>query len=193
MSRSGVCQMETVRQILPYNDRLESRALTAIRVVVFHCTELPTLEMAREVALKEIYPSGTGNSGHFYVDRDGTVYQYVDLERAAHHVRNLNRDSVGIEVVNTGRFPDWHHWQNQRFTEPYTEAQYLACEDLLGELHSRLPQLDRIERHSDLDLGMVQAKDRPDRPDRLVRRKLDPGPLFDWDRMQAFWERLRAT
>lgn len=182
--------MEIRRQILPYNDRLERRELAAIRVAVFHCTELPTLDSAREVALGEIYPSGTGNSGHFYVDRDGTVYQYVEPERVAHHVRNRNHDSVGIEVINTGRFPDWHHWQNQRFSEPYTETQYRACEQLLRELRSRLSRLDRIERHSDLDLGMVPAADRPDR---LVRRKLDPGPLFDWDRMQAFWEQLKKT
>lgn len=181
--------MEIRRQILPYNDRLERRSPEQVRVVVFHCTELPTLALARQVALREIYPSGTGNSGHFYVDRQGCVCQYVELDRVAHHVRNLNLDSVGIEVVNTGRFPDWHHWRNQRFSEPYTEAQYVACQRLLQELDAMLPALERIERHSDLDLGMVQATDREDR---LVRRKLDPGSLFDWERMQAFWESTRA-
>ena len=90
---------------LPYAERLEARALDAIELVVIHCTELPDLATAREYGERVLYADGgTGNSGHFYIDRDGSVHAWVPVERVAHHVRGHNPRSVGIELVNRGRF-----------------------------------------------------------------------------------------
>ena len=94
--------------LLPYAHRLVSRPTDSIDLVVIHCTELPDLATAREYGQYIHYPdSGTGNSGHFYIERNGNVEQWVPLDRVAHHVRNYNERSIGIELVNTGRFPDW--------------------------------------------------------------------------------------
>ncbi|MEO6518812.1 MAG: N-acetylmuramoyl-L-alanine amidase, partial [Pseudoxanthomonas sp.] len=75
---------------LPYERLLEERARSQIDLVVIHCTELPDLAAARAMNEQVLYASGTGNSGHFYIDRDGSVHQFVDVERVAHHVRGYN-------------------------------------------------------------------------------------------------------
>lgn len=83
---------------LPYVDLLAARPLAAVGRVVLHCTELPDLAMARVWGERVVHPSGTGNSGHYYVDRDGAIECWVPPERTAHHVRGHNADSIGIEA-----------------------------------------------------------------------------------------------
>jgi len=163
---------------LPYEDRLEARPLDQIDLVVIHCTELPDLAMARDYGERVLHASGTGNCGHYYVDRDGSVHVYVRPERIAHHVRGHNRRSVGIELVNTGRYPHWLSTGSQSMHEPYTDAQMASLDALLADLQHELPSLRFIAGHEDLDTACEPASDDPDV---LVRRKMDPGPLFPWD------------
>jgi N-acetylmuramoyl-L-alanine amidase len=172
-----------VRQLLPYNDRLDRRDLSTIDLVVVHCTELPTLAEARVYGERILYAgTGTGNSGHYYIDRDGAVYQYVDDDRVAHHVVGHNPRSIGIELVNRGRYPHWLHAEHQEMTEDYPPAQVAALIDLIADLRRRLPGLAAIARHSDLDQAWIPAADEPARQ---VRRKVDPGPRLPWDRVAA--------
>ncbi|WP_313929698.1 N-acetylmuramoyl-L-alanine amidase [Pseudoxanthomonas sp.] len=163
---------------LPYEDKLEVRPLDRIDLVVIHCTELPDLATAREYGERILHASGTGNSGHYYVDRDGSVHVYVRPERVAHHVRGYNPRSVGIELVNTGRYPNWLATGSQTMDEPYTAAQIASLCALLMDLQRELPGLRFIAGHEDLDTACEPASDDPDV---LVRRKMDPGPLFPWD------------
>ena len=163
---------------LPYEDKLEARPLDRIDLVVIHCTELPDLAMAREYGERILHASGTGNSGHYYVDRDGSVHVYVRPERVAHHVRGYNPRSVGIELVNTGRYPNWLATGSQTMQEPYTAAQIASLGALLADLQRELPALRFIAGHEDLDTACEPASDDPDV---LVRRKMDPGPLFPWN------------
>lgn len=167
---------------LAYVENLDSRRIEAIELVVIHCTELPDLAEARVAGERVLYPSGTGNSGHFYIDRDGQVHVWVPVERVAHHVRGHNARSVGIELVNRGRYPDWLASGSQQMDEPYTAAQIAALRVLLQELHARLPNLREIAGHEDLDTEQVPASDDPSR---LVFRKRDPGPLFPWSEVLA--------
>ena len=164
---------------LPYEARLERRAHAQVDLVVIHCTELPDLAMARQYGERVLYPeSGTGNSGHFYVDRDGSVHRYVDPGRIAHHTRGYNPRAIGIELVNTGRYPDWLDSRRQAMSEPYPEAQIRALLGLLRSLEARFACLRHIAGHEDLDTTHVAASDDPSQ---LVPRKRDPGPLFPWD------------
>ena len=166
---------------LPYADRLQARALDAVTLAVIHCTELPDLASARDYGERVLYPdSGTGNSGHCYIDRDGSVHAWVPLERVAHHVREHNLHSVGIELVNRGRFPDWLDSRHQAMDEPYPAVQVAALVALLQQLCAGLPSLRAIAGHEDLDTAMVAASDDPAAS---VPRKRDPGPLFPWDRV----------
>lgn len=170
-------------QPLPYEARLEPRPAEQIDLVVIHCTELPDLAMARRYGEEVLYPAtGTGNSGHFYIDRDGSVHQYVGVERVAHHTRGYNPRSVGIELVNRGRYPDWLAAAHQAMDEPYTAAQVDALIALLQQLQQDLPSLQWIAGHEDLDTTEVPATDDPNKQ---VRRKRDPGVLFPWAEVMA--------
>lgn len=167
-----------VQRHLPYAAALEQRPLTAIDLVVIHCTELPDLAAARDFGERILYPeSATGNSGHYYVERNGRIEQWVPPERIAHHVRGYNPRSVGIELVNRGRYPDWYHSARQSLSEPYSPRQIEALVVLLHQLKRHLPELRWIAGHDALDRRWVAASDDPDA---RVRRKLDPGPLFPW-------------
>ena len=168
---------------LPYEMRLQARDPADIDLVVVHCTELPDLATAREYGERVLYPdSGTGNSGHYYVDRDGSVHRYVAHERIAHHTRGYNARSIGIELVNTGRWPHWLDSHHQAMDEAYTEAQVEALVELLHALQADLPSLRFIAGHEDLDTTEVEASDDAALK---VRRKRDPGPLFPWPRVLA--------
>ena len=163
---------------LPYVDALAARPLDAVDLVIIHCTELPDLAMARAYGERVLYAdSGTGNSGHYYIDRDGGIVEYVDPTRIAHHTRGYNPRSIGIELVNTGRYPDWLDSRRQAMDEAYTEAQIEALIRLLQDLRARIPSLSQIAGHDELDTASVPASEDPSV---LVRRKLDPGPMFPW-------------
>ncbi|MAJ87036.1 MAG: 1,6-anhydro-N-acetylmuramyl-L-alanine amidase AmpD [Cellvibrionales bacterium TMED148] len=102
-------------------------------------------------------------SAHLYIDRKGTVTQYVPLYLRAWHAGESRFDnrsccndfSVGIELQGADHIP-------------YTEEQYSQLVPLTLRLQTIFPliTLDRIVGHSDIS------------PD----RKTDPGNSFDWQR-----------
>ncbi|MEM7052762.1 MAG: N-acetylmuramoyl-L-alanine amidase [Acidobacteriota bacterium] len=168
---------------LPYCRGLEARDPATIDLVVLHCTELPDLTTARRYGEKIHFEgSGTGVSGHYYIDRTGDIERWVEESRVAHHCIAYNQRSVGIELVNAGRYPHWFDSRHQQPEEPYGREQLAALEALLAHLRQALPALTRLARHSDLDRGRVAASDDPRRQ---VRRKIDPGPLFPWSQVLA--------
>lgn len=183
-------KLTIVDQPLGYIGRLQSRAPGEVDLVVIHCTELPGITEAREYAERIVHASGTGNSGHYYVDRDGRVLRYVPEDRVAHHVRDHNAHSIGIELVNRGRYPDWYDSRQQTMAEPYPVTQIDALLALLAHLRASLPNLHRIAGHEDLDRALVAASDDATRQ---VRRKLDPGPMFPWPRVLAGCGLLRRS
>jgi len=163
---------------LPYIERLDERSLESIEGIVIHCTETPDLKEARAFGERVLYEGSlTGNSGHFYIDLDGSIEQYVPLNRVAHHVAGHNRNSIGIELVNRGRWPNWLDSDQQQFTDPYPQIQIDALIGLLKQLQQTLPQLVWINGHQQLDTRMTAASNDVQIQ---VARKLDPGPLFPW-------------
>lgn len=178
-------------QPVPYVERLPLRNASTIDLVVMHCTETPSLASAREFGERILYADlGTGACGHYYIDRDGALVCYVEPERTANHVRGWNPRSIGVEIVNTGRYPHWYDSRHQAMDEPYTEAQITALLALLAHLRERFPSIRFIAGHEDLDTARVEASDDPSLS---VWRKRDPGPRFPWDRVLADCglERLR--
>jgi N-acetylmuramoyl-L-alanine amidase len=164
---------------LSYEERLAERRSETIDLVVIHCTELPDMAMAREFG-ERIHYAGTqtGNSGHYYIDLQGKAYQFVADTRIANHTFGYNPRSIGIELVNIGRYPHWGDSHHQAFTVPYTHEQITSLRLLLAQLRNDHPNLHWIAGHEDLDRRLEPARDEPSI---LLRRRQDPGPLFPWN------------
>ncbi len=137
------------------------------------------MTLAREFGERIHYEgSRTGNSGHYYIDTDGAVSRFVGDLRVANHTYSYNPRSIGIELVNLGRYPHWGDSRHQEFSVPYTPEQIASLRALLGRLRHDHANLRWIAGHEDLDRRLEPAKDDPSI---LLRRRQDPGPLFPWD------------
>lgn len=177
---------------LPYAERLERRDPATIDLVVVHCTELPDIAMARAFGERIHHEATrTGNCGHYYIDREGRVFRFVDDDRVAHHTHGYNARSIGIELVNLGRYPHWADSRHQAFTETYTAAQVAALVALLAQLRRTRAGLRWIAGHEELDRRLEPASDDPSI---LLPRRRDPGPMFPWPDVleQGGLERLQA-
>ncbi len=102
-------------------------------------------------------------SAHFFIDRQGTLAQFVPAGKRAWHAgesRFRGRDavndfSIGIELEGCD-------------SRPFEDVQYTVLTVLARALMIAFPALttDRITGHSDI----------------APERKTDPGPGFDWRR-----------
>ena len=101
-------------------------------------------------------------SAHFFIRRDGSLHQFVPADWRAWHAgislwrgRNKCNDfSVGIELEGSD-------------LQPFESAQYRVLAELLLGLKTRYP-LGDVAGHADIAPG----------------RKTDPGPFFDWSRLE---------
>jgi N-acetyl-anhydromuramoyl-L-alanine amidase len=106
--------------------------------------------------------AGLEVSAHFLIRRDGDLIQFVPCELRAWHAgastwqgrERCNDFSVGIELEGSDDVP-------------FSEAQYATLIDLLDALFARYGRLP-LTGHSDVSPG----------------RKTDPGPAFDWARLE---------
>jgi len=102
-------------------------------------------------------------SAHFLVRRDGTLIQFVPIQRRAWHAglsrwrarARCNDFSVGVELEGTDQ-------------GAFAELQYACLQVLVPALRAALP-IHEIAAHSDIAPG----------------RKTDPGSAFDWLRLLA--------
>ena len=105
-------------------------------------------------------------SAHALVRRDGSVVQFVPFDGRAWHAgesswagrRGCNDFSIGIELEGCDDVP-------------YSGAQYRRLAALVDALRAAYPGItaDAVVGHCDVAPG----------------RKTDPGPAFDWARIQA--------
>ncbi|MDM0045286.1 1,6-anhydro-N-acetylmuramyl-L-alanine amidase AmpD [Variovorax dokdonensis] len=147
-----------------------------IDLVVLHSISLPPGQYGGDEVLRlftnqldwDAHPyfqsiRGIEVSAHFFVRRDGMLWQFVDCDARAWHAGascwrgrdNCNDDSIGIELEGL---------EGERF-EP---AQYDALTRLIHAISQRYP-IRHVAGHEHIAPG----------------RKLDPGPGFDWHRLQA--------
>ena len=123
---------------------------------------MPDLATARDYGEKIQHAgSRTGNSGHYYIARSGRVEEWVPPDRVAHHVRGFNERSIGIELDNPGRYPDWFDSRRQQMSEPYTKPQLENLARLLNVLVNAIPSIGFISGHEMLDREHVPSSDRP--------------------------------
>lgn len=101
-------------------------------------------------------------SAHFFIRRTGELIQFVDAEARAWHAGascwrgrdNCNDDSIGIELEGL---------EGETFEAPQYETLVQLCE----QLRARFP-IEHVAGHEHIAPG----------------RKKDPGPGFDWPRLQ---------
>ena len=150
----------------------------ATELVVLHHISLPTgqfagdavieffenrLDIARYPQLAEL--AKVKVSAHFFVRRDGAVMQFVSCVDRAWHAgvsvwrgRGICNDfSIGIELEGDDK-------------APFSNEQYSALNALLAALQRAYP-IEAVSSHSEIAPG----------------RKIDPGPTFDWSRLERRW------
>ena len=101
-------------------------------------------------------------SSHFFIRRDGGLLQFVPCQRRAWHAgksnwqgrANCNDFSIGIELEGSD-------------FDAFEDSQYTMLNRLLVVLRRAYPIASTVG-HSDIAPG----------------RKTDPGPFFDWSRLQ---------
>lgn len=149
---------------------------TAIELVVIHNISLPpgvfdgdaVIELFTNRLDWDRHPyfqgiRGLRVSSHFFIRRDGTLLQFVPCTQRAWHAgascwegrERCNDFSIGIELEGTD-------------DQPFTEAQYARLIPLVNALRQAYP-IRAVTGHSDIAPG----------------RKTDPGPHFDWQRLDA--------
>lgn len=141
-------------------------------MIVIHYTAMATAD----AAVARLCDPEFEVSAHYLIDVDGRIVHMVDETNRAWHagagrwgdVTDINSRSIGIELANCG-------------SVPFAAAQMDALEALLHDIisrHSITPE--RIIGHSDM----------------APKRKIDPGPRFDWRRLAvqglSVWPEISA-
>ena len=105
-------------------------------------------------------------SAHFFVRRDGATLQFVNCNDRAWHAgvsrwrgrAGCNDFSIGIELEGDDK-------------TAFSTEQYTALNALLAALKLEYP-ISAVTTHSEIAPG----------------RKIDPGPPFDWSRLEHHWD-----
>ena len=149
-----------------YNEELSpnfSKRKDKIKYIIIHYTGTKSLLEALNIFKNK----NSQVSCHWLISKRGKLYKIVDEKNVAWHAgisywkgeRMLNNSSIGIELDNIG------HGLNYKI---FSNIQMSVLEKLLKLLINRYNiKKQNILGHSDIA------------PD----RKLDPGELFNWDRL----------
>lgn len=166
------------QNLLDYWQSLTPRETDDLDMLVIHATEQPDWSSSRAFADEIRYENRTGASGHYYIDREGNIEQYVADERKANHTSGWNDKTLSVELINTGRYPDATHTDHQDWQYGYPHHQIDALIALIAEFKRRYPTLKYVQGHGDLDQRMIPSENDPQRQ---VRRRIDPGDTFPWE------------
>lgn len=156
-----------------YDERPEDEV---IRLIVIHNISLPPGIFSGDAVI-ELFTNrldwdadpyyaairGMQVSAHFFIRRDGSLVQLVPCHMRAWHAgasnwcgrERCNDFSLGIELEGSDDLP-------------FTDAQYASLNRLLATLARAYP-IEAIVGHAEIAPG----------------RKTDPGPCFDWARVDS--------
>jgi len=173
------------RRVSPNHDTRPVPAVSGVDLIVVHSISLPPGEYGGSSVLQlftntldwDAHPYFNGIRGlkvsaHFFVERTGALWQFVDCDLRAWHAgqsayrgrSQCNDDSIGIELEGLEG-------------QPFEPAQYAALASLCHDIAQRYP-IAHIAGHEHVAPG----------------RKQDPGAGFDWSRLHDAvpwpWERF---
>ena len=138
----------------------ERKNITKIDMLIIHYTDM----MSAKPALQHMCNEKSQVSAHYLICEKGIIYRLVNEKYRAWHagvshwrgITDINSHSIGIELDNPGHTNGLRPFPNQQM-----QSLINLCHDILTR--HKIPSYNIIG-HSDIAAG----------------RKLDPGPLFDW-------------
>ncbi len=156
--------MEITKYYSP-NQNKKSRSNKSITSIIIHYTGM----QSEGESIKKLANPKSKVSCHYLINRKGKIFKMVDEKNIAWHAgksmwkkyKNLNKNSIGIELVNKG-----HKYGYQRFTNKQIR--------ILIQLCKKLKRKYRIKNkfilgHSDV----------------APLRKIDPGEKFPWSHLSS--------
>ncbi|MDR0307657.1 MAG: N-acetylmuramoyl-L-alanine amidase [Chitinispirillales bacterium] len=165
----------------------EERVNEQIDTVVIHCMSAVAIKLERPYDLNLLLKilCDYGVSSHYLISRKGKILRLVPEDKKAWHCggsimpepdnrTGVNEFSIGIELAATNR-------------SGFTDSQYDALCNLCIDIEKRHGKKMRYVGHDQIagkravDLGL--RKD----------RKVDPGPLFNWEFFMEKMARLAGN
>ena len=143
-----------------------SRPKKSIKFIIIHYTG-----MQSEIeSINRLIDKNSKVSCHYLINRKGTIMQMVKENKIAWHagvskwknIKNLNKNSIGIELVNKGHFFGYENYSNLQINS-------------LIKLCSKLKKKYKI--HKENFLG---------HSDIAPYRKIDPGEKFPWKKLSNY-------
>ena len=154
-----------------------SRPKKTIKFIIIHYTG-----MQSEIeSIKRLIHKNSKVSCHYLINRKGKIMQMVKENKIAWHagvsrwknIKNLNQNSIGIELVNKGHFFGYENYSNLQINS-------------LIKLCSKLKKKYNI--HKENFLG---------HSDIAPYRKIDPGEKFPWKKLSNYqlgkWYNLKKN
>ena len=141
----------------------KSRNSKEIKLIVIHYTGM----QSRIASIKRLSSLKHKVSCHYLIDRNGEIFKMVEENKVAWHAGkskwknfiNLNKNSIGIELVNKG-----HEFGYEKFTNLQIKKLIKLC--LVLKKKYKIKN-SNIVGHSDI----------------APFRKTDPGEKFPWSRL----------
>ena len=139
----------------------KKRPIDSIKILVIHYTGM---QSERESIIRLSDPKFEVSS-HFVISQNGKIYRLVQDNKIAWHAgkscwgkyRNLNKNSIGIELVNKG-----HQFGYTYFKKKQISSLIRLCKNLIKKYKIKI-----IVGHSDI----------------APLRKKDPGEKFPWNKL----------
>jgi N-acetylmuramoyl-L-alanine amidase len=144
-----------------------------IKILVIHYTGM----QSKIESINRLLSPKHKVSCHYLIDRQGKIYQMVEDKKIAWHAGksrwknfiNLNKNSIGIELVNKG-----HEFGYEKFTNKQIKNLIKLCLKLKKKYNIKN---SNIVGHSDI----------------APLRKIDPGEKFPWQQLKksalGFWHK----
>ena len=166
-----------IKTFLSPNFDKKKRLKSSIKIIVIHYTGM---QSERE-SLTRLCANNSKVSSHFLINRVGKIYRLVQDHHIAWHAgksswgkyRNLNRNSIGIELVNKG-----HQFGYQNFTKKQILSLIKVCQKIIRKYKIKKKN---IVGHSDI----------------APLRKIDPGEKLPWNKLAenniGIWNKKNKT
>jgi N-acetylmuramoyl-L-alanine amidase len=144
----------------------KTRSKSDIKFIIIHYTgmqsEIESINRLKDIKAKV--------SCHYFINRKGLITQMVKDNKVAWHAgtskwknfKNLNENSIGIELVNKG-----HEFGYQNFSNIQITSLIKLCKDLKKKY-----MINKVNFLGHSDIAPL--------------RKLDPGEKFPWKRLSKY-------